>query len=124
MPRVNHFEIYTDNPQEVQPFCRDVFGWKFQKFEGGPFEYWLITTGPDSEPGINGGLTRPREGQSPGTVNTIAVGSLDQTVKKIEQCGGKICVPKMAIPKVGWLAYAEDPASNVFGIIEPDTNAN
>jgi hypothetical protein len=124
MPRVNHFEIYTDNPQEVQPFYRDVFGWKLEKFEGGPFEYWLITTGADSEPGINGGLTRPRKGQSPGTVNTIGVRSLDQTVKKIEQCGGKICVPKMAIPKVGWLAYAEDPAGNVFGIIEPDTNAN
>jgi predicted enzyme related to lactoylglutathione lyase len=29
----------------------------------------------------------------------------------------------MAIPKIGWLAYAEDPAGNVFGIIEPDTNA-
>ena len=123
MPRVNHFEIYTANPQAVQPFYHDVFGWKFEKFEGGPLEYWLITTGPDSEPGINGGLTRPREGQSPGTINTVAVESLDQTVKKIEQRGGKICVPIMAIPKVGWLAYAEDPAGNVFGIIEPNTNA-
>ncbi len=73
--------------------------------------------------GINGGLTRPREGQSPGTLNTVAVASLDQTIRKIEQRGGRICVPKMAIPKVGWLAYAQDPAGNVFGIIEPDTNA-
>jgi predicted enzyme related to lactoylglutathione lyase len=56
-------------------------------------------------------------------VNTVAVASLDRTVKKIEQCGGKICVPKMAIPKIGWLAYAEDPAGNVFGIIEPDEKA-
>jgi predicted enzyme related to lactoylglutathione lyase len=50
------------------------------------------------------------------------VASLGQTIKKIEQRGGKICVPKMAIPKIGWLAYAEDPAGNVFGIIEPNTN--
>jgi predicted enzyme related to lactoylglutathione lyase len=68
-------------------------------------------------------MTRPRQGQSPGTINTIAVKSLDQTIKKIEQRGGKICVPKMAIPKVGSLAYAEDPAGNVFGIIEPNTEA-
>ncbi len=122
MPRVTHFEIYTADPEAVQPFYRDVFGWKFEKFEG-PFEYWLITTGPDNEPGINGGLTRPREGQSPGTLNTIAVSSFEQTIKKIEQRGGKICVPKMAIPKIGWLAYAEDPAGNVFGIIEPDVEA-
>jgi predicted enzyme related to lactoylglutathione lyase len=123
MPRVVHFEIYTDDPDAVRPFYQDVFGWKFQKCEGGPIEYWLVTTGDDKESGINGGLTRPREGQNPGTLNTIAVPSLDESIKKIEQCGGKIRVPKMAIPKIGWLAYAQDPAGNVFGIIEPDTNA-
>jgi uncharacterized protein len=123
MNRVTHFEIYTDDPRAVQPFYEDVFGWKFQKFEGGHVEYWLVTTGDDKQPGINGGLTRPRPGQSPGTLNTIGVSSLDESIKKIERNGGRICVPKMAIPNVGWLAYAEDPAGNVFGIIEPDTRA-
>lgn len=123
MNRVTHFEIYTDNPEAAQSFYRHVFGWKFQKFEGGPMEYWLVVTGDDREPGINGGLTRFRPGQSAGTLNTIAVESLDQTIKNIEKHRGKICVPKMAIPKIGWLAYAEDPAGNVFGIIEPDANA-
>ena len=98
MNRITHFEIYTDDPEAV-------------------------TTGNDKEPGINRGMTRPREGQSPGTLNTVAVQSLDQTIKKIEQRGGKICVPKMAIPKIGWLAYAEDPVGNAFGIIEPDEKA-
>jgi uncharacterized protein len=82
-----------------------------------------VTTGDDEDAGINGGLLRPREGQSPGTINTIAVSSLDEAIKKIEQRGGKICVPKMAIPKMGWLAYAQDTQGNVFGIMEPDTNA-
>ncbi|MGH8100088.1 MAG: VOC family protein [Chthoniobacterales bacterium] len=123
MNRVTHFEIYTENPKSVQPFYQDVFGWKFQKFEGGPMEHWLVPTGDDKDPGINGGMTRPREGQNPGTINTVAVKSLDQTMKKIEHRGGKICVPKIAIPKVGWLAYAEDPAGNILGIIEPDEKA-
>jgi catechol 2,3-dioxygenase-like lactoylglutathione lyase family enzyme len=64
MNRVTHFEIYTDDPKKVQPFYQDVFGWKFPKFEGGPIEYWLVTTGDDKEPGINGGMTRPRQGQT------------------------------------------------------------
>lgn len=76
MNRVTHFEIYTDDPQAVQPFYQDVFGWKFNKFEGGPIEYWVVTTGDDKKPGINGGMTRPREGQSPGTLNTVAVSLL------------------------------------------------
>jgi uncharacterized protein len=123
MNRITHFEIYTDDPEKVQPFYRDVFEWKFQKFEGSPMEYWLVTTGDDKDPGINGGMTRPRQGQSPGTLNTIAVESLDRAISKIEQSGGRICVQKMAIPNVGWLAYAADPAGNVFGIIEPDIDA-
>jgi len=123
MQRVVHFEIYTEDPQAVQPFYQDVFGWKFEKFEGGPVEYWLVTTGDDKDAGINGGLLRPREGQSPGTINTIAIPSLDETIKKIEKLGGSVCVPKMAIPKMGWLAYAQDPAGNVFGLMEPDTSA-
>ena len=39
MPRVVHFEIYTDDPEAVRPFYQDVFGWKFKKFEGSPIEY-------------------------------------------------------------------------------------
>jgi predicted enzyme related to lactoylglutathione lyase len=119
MQRVIHFEIYTDDPEAVQPFYEEVFGWRFEKFEGGPFEYWVVRTGNDKDPGINGGLTSPREGQHPGTINTIAVPSLDRSIKKIEESGGKICVPKMQIPNVGWLAYAEDPAGNIFGVIQP-----
>ena len=48
MNRITHFEIYTHDPQAVQPFYQDVFGWKFNKFEGGPIEYWLVTTGDDN----------------------------------------------------------------------------
>ena len=102
MNRVTHFEIYTDDPEAVRPFYQDVFGWKFNKFDG-PMEYWLITTGSDKEPGINGGITRPREGQSPGTLNTVAVASLDQTIKKIEQRGGKNLCSEDGDSK-GWLA--------------------
>lgn len=122
MPRVIHFEIYTDDPERVRGFYQDVFGWQIKKWEG-PNEYWLVTTGKEREPGINGGLLRPREGQSAGTINTINVPSLDQFIEKIERCGGNICVPRMAIEGIGWLAYAQDPEGNVFGILQPETSA-
>jgi len=113
------FRNLHGRPGSGPTVLRGRFGWKFEKFEGGPFEYWVVRTGNDRDPGINGGLTRPREGQHPGTINTVAVPSLDRFIKKIEESGGKICVPKMQIPNVGWLAYAEDPAGNVFGVIQP-----
>src|SRR5256885_16832915 len=106
MERVIHFEIYACDPEGVCPFFQDFFGWKFKKFEGGPIDYWLVTTGDDKDPGINGGLARPREGQSPGTINTIAVPSLDQSIKKIEQRGGRGCVQNMGIANIGGVAAA------------------
>ena len=45
-----------------------------------------------------------------------------KTIAKIEKGGGKICVPKMTIPDVGLLAYAEDPTGNIFGILEPKSD--
>jgi len=121
MARVVHFEIYTDNPEALRPFYESVFGWKIQKWEGGPVEYWTVTTGNEAEPGINGGFLRPREGQNPGTLNTVAVEAIDSALEKIQKEGGRICAPKMAIPTIGWLAYAEDPGGNVFGVLEPDS---
>src|SRR3972149_5570591 len=64
MPRVIHFEIAADDPERAVAFYRKVFGWEIQKWEG-PMEYWVITTGPKEEPGIDGGLGRRRQGPPP-----------------------------------------------------------
>lgn len=66
MSRPIHFEIMAEDPARAKTFYETVFGWTFQKWEGGPMEYWLITTGPDSEPGINGGMYK-RPADKPAT---------------------------------------------------------
>ncbi len=64
MPRVVHFEIHAADPNRAVNFYQTLFGWTFQKWEG-PMEYWLITTGPNEQPGINGGLVQ-RQGEIDG----------------------------------------------------------
>ena len=121
MSRVIHFEIPADNPERAAEFYREVFGWQLQKWQG-PQEYWLVTTGPEGQPGINGGLMR-RTNPGAGTVNTIGVASVDKCAAAIEKKGGKTVVPKMAIPGVGYLAYCMDTEGNTFGILEADQAA-
>jgi uncharacterized protein len=75
MPRVIHFEIHCADLDRAERFYRDVFGWDIQRWEGAPIDYRLVTTGPDSEPGINGALSQ-RRGEIDGQaviayVNTI-----------------------------------------------------
>lgn len=118
MPRPVHFEFPTDDPERAVKFYSQVFGWEFQKWDG-PMEYWMIKTG--SGPGIDGGMMRRMPGSA--VCNTVGVEDLDASVKTIEQNGGKIILPKMAVPGVGWLAYAVDPDGNTFGVMQPDMSA-
>jgi len=121
MPRVVHFEINADDPERAIKFYRDVFGWEIKKWEG-PIEYWLITTGPEGQPGINGGLMR-REDPSWATINTIDVPSVDDFLKKITQTAGKVITPKTTVPGVGYMAYCQDTEGNTFGIMQEDPSA-
>ena len=120
MPRVVHFEINAENPESVLSFYSDVFGWSSNKWDG-PMEYWMIDTGEGE--GISGGLARKPENGGPGIINTIDVDSVDNYVAKVEQAGGTIAIPKMAVPGVGWLAYFQDPEGNLFGVMQNDTSA-
>jgi Predicted enzyme related to lactoylglutathione lyase len=126
MPRVVHFEIHAGDPPRAISFYEKVFGWTFQKWEG-PMPYWLVTTGPDAERGINGGLIQ-RQGELDGQaviayVCTIDVAKIDSSVATVEASGGTVVVPKMPIPGIGWLVYCKDTEGNIFGIMEASPDA-
>jgi predicted enzyme related to lactoylglutathione lyase len=116
MPRIVHFDIPSDNPERAQKFYQDVFGWEFAKWDG-PMEYWMVKTGENDTPGINGGLARRMPGQI-GMINTIDIPSIDEYIIKIQSNGGQILVPKMEIPGVGHYATCMDTEGNIFGIIQ------
>ena len=121
MPRIVHFDIPADDPERLIKFYESVFGWKFEKWDG-PMDYWLVMTGSEDEPGIDGGIGR-REDGNPMVVNTIGVPDIDQFVEKVAESGGEITVPKMAIPGVGWMAYFKDPDGNLHGLMQDDPGA-
>jgi predicted enzyme related to lactoylglutathione lyase len=126
MPRVVHFEIHADNPERAVKFYQQVLGWSFTKWEG-PMDYWLISTGPAEQQGINGGLVRrrgPINGDSViAYVCTVDVPSVDDYVRRATEAGAQIALPKMAIPGVGWIAYCKDTEGNIFGMMQNDPAA-
>ena len=121
MPRVIHFEIPAADPERASKFYQKVFGWKFDKWAG-PMEYWMVTTGADGVPGINGGMLR-KPGPVSVTTNTIGVGSVDVAIEAAKSAGGKLVMPKSPIPGVGYFAYCEDTEGNLFGVMQADKNA-
>ena len=126
MPRIIHFEVHAEQPERAINFYRSVLGWEFTKWDG-PQPYWLIKTGPDGQPGINGGMI-PRRGAIDGQaviayVCTVDTPSVDEYLKKAQAGGGSVAVPKMPIPGVGWLAYCKDTEGNIFGLMQADPKA-
>lgn len=127
MPRVMHFEVQGSPPEEIARFYSELFGWKFNRW--GEMDYWLIETGSNETPGINGGLM-PRHGSPPvdgqgvnAFVCVVDVPSVDDYFAKALSLGATVAVPKMPIPTVGWLAYIKDPAGNILGMMQPDPQA-
>jgi len=118
--RVVHFEIPCDNPEKTMDFFKEAFGWTFQQF--GKEQYWVVITGDEKLPGINGGLMKKKDPKQP-LANSIDVVDIDKAVASIEKAGGKVVVPKMPIPTVGWLAYFTDPDGNIHGVYQTDPAA-
>ena len=119
MPRISHFEFAAEKPERAQKFFEKAFGWKMEKWENPGMEYWMITTGPKGEVGINGGMMKRSDAMSP-TPFTIAVKDLDAQVRNVVAAGGKITVQKSAIPGVGWFAKFADTEGNEFGLMQTD----
>jgi predicted enzyme related to lactoylglutathione lyase len=122
MPRIVHFEIPAQDPGKIAAFYKEVFGWEITKWEGGGEPYWLVKTGEDGTPGINGGLFRP-QGPLTGVINTVDVQDIDALLNKVKANGGQIIVQKGAVAGVGWLAYCKDVEGTVFGMMQMDPNA-
>ncbi len=121
MPRVVHFELAADNPERAVKFYRDVFEWRIEKWSGQE-DYWLVTTGDPKEPGIDGGIMRRTDPRAT-TINSVDVPSVDEFAGKVTRAGGKIVLPKTAIPGVGYLIYCQDTEGNTFGLYQDDRSA-
>ena len=128
MGRPIHFEIHADSPERAIGFYKQVFGWSFSRWPG-PMDYWIISTGDKSEPGIDGGLIKrmglpPVDGQAVNSyVCTIGVTDLDRSIAQAAEFNCPLAVEKMPIPGVGWLAYIKDTEGNIVGLMQSDPTA-
>jgi predicted enzyme related to lactoylglutathione lyase len=127
MNRPVHFEIHAADPAKLSKFYADVFGWRITHMP--QFDYYLIDTGDNDGPGINGGFVRRMGGGAAvgapvnAFVCSLGVKSVDDAVAKATAAGAQIALPKMAIPGVGWQAYIRDPDENIVGLHQADPGA-
>ncbi|MDR3692484.1 MAG: VOC family protein [Fimbriimonas sp.] len=126
--QVAHFSINADDVARARHFYETVFGWTFHAY--GPPGFYMIETTPASAIAapILGSLQGRRELvdgiRMTGFECTIAVEDIDETIRLIEQVGGKIVMPKCTLPSIGHLCFFQDPEGNLVGAMQYDFNAN
>jgi uncharacterized protein len=119
---IQSFGVTVDDVPRARRFYEKVFGWRFEPW--GPPDFYLIHTGDDKDPGLQGLMHKRREPVTgkgmTGFECTIAVRNIDDTIRVIEANGGKIVMPKFHIPTVGTGAYFHDTEGNFVGAMQEE----
>ncbi len=116
MPSIVHFEIPAEDLQRARNFYSKLFGWKIESMLG--TDYMMIDTY-----GAPGGGMMKRMHPDHQITDYIGVPSVDEYSAKVEKLGGKIMVPKKAVPGMGYFVICMDTENNTFGIWEWDPTA-
>ncbi len=116
------FAIHVDDVDRARAFYEAVFGWTFESW--GLPGFFLIHTGDQGSPGIQGLMHRRQQPRTSGGLNgieaTFAVDDVDAIVAAVESNGGTVTMSKSVIPTVGTLIRFLDPEGNDIGALQYD----
>ena len=94
-------------------FYNGIFGWGIEELPG--FEGYPMWRAPN---GISGGGLSPREEGFTVLRSYVEVESIDDTLARVVELGGRVKAPKREIDPTSWWASIEDLDGNEIGIYE------
>lgn len=121
MDKVVHFEICVDDINKARDFYSEMFGWKINQVSDMPPYYMITTVEADEkyvpkEPGaINGGMM-PRSSPNESSIVVVNVSSIDDSLTRTVELGGKVVIPKLDIGTFGYYARISDLDGNIVGL--------
>lgn len=116
---VVHFEVVGRDPQALQSFYSDLFGWEFDA--DNPMRYGVVSregnTAPDGT-GIGGGVGTGPEGYPGHVTFYVAVPDIEAALVKAEALGAKRVMGPDEVMENLVIALFTDPEGHVIGLIE------
>ncbi len=108
---VVHFEIGCKDKAATSAFYTEAFGWTID-----PGPMGMIDTGSTS--GIQGHVAALGHEPHQFTHFYIETDSVEDSLARVQELGGKTIVPPVAIPH-GVFAWFADPEGNIVGLWKP-----
>src|SRR3954447_22742174 len=115
---ITHIEIPADDVQRATTYYSELFGWEITESPG--YEGYPMWRAPN---GISGGAIVRREGVVQVPLSYVEVDSIDDTLTRATELGGRIVQEKAEISPTSWWASFEDPEGNRIGLYEGATAA-
>ena len=124
---VVHFEMPAENRERMADFYSKVFGWQTKFFGEEMGNYVTVSTtetdenGRPNTPGaINGGFY-PKNENMPSNCPSlvIAVDSVNEHIKIVNESGGRVLGEPVDIPGIGLYVSFRDTEGNVCSILQP-----
>ena len=116
---ITHIDIPVDDLERARRFYQTVIGWTIDEVPG--YEGYPMWQAPNQVSG--GGLTAREDGLTHPR-SYIEVDSIDDTLSKVEENGGRVVMAKAPISDTSWLADFEDSEGNQMGLYEGVTETN
>jgi len=120
-----HFAIHIDDIERARNFYDGVFDWGFNSY--GQPDFLQIKADKSENGELIGALQSRNYSPVPdkliGLECTIGVENVDEVVERVKNNGGKVLMPKTAIPYVGWIAKFLDTEGNLICAMQYDENS-
>jgi len=110
-------ELASSNAEAAKRFYTELLGWELKEGQVDAMKYTEIIAGGRPIGGIY--QMGPEYGNAPSHwMPYVAVNDVDASAKRVEELGGKVCVPPTDIPTVGRFSVITDPVGATFSIIK------
>jgi predicted enzyme related to lactoylglutathione lyase len=123
--KMTHFAIHIDDMERAKDFYVQVFDWGFASY--GPPDFLQIrddkTEGGELIGALQARKYSPVTEKIIGLECTISVDNVDDIIKRVQNNGGQILMPKTAIPYVGWITKFLDTEGNLVCAMQADSGA-
>ena len=114
---VVHVEILGVDAPRLQKFYEDLFGWSATL---NPIGYGYVPVEPKAPVKLTGGIG-PSPQRQPLAIFYVKVSDPGETLKRVQQLGGRVVMPATDVPGGVTFARFADPEGNVVGLVRrPD----
>jgi hypothetical protein len=110
-------EVMTPDAAAAKRFYTKLFGWTTEDKDMGKFTYTIFKSGNTQAGGLME-LKGPQAGAPPSWLAYVAVKSVDESTKKAQGLGAKVCVPPTDIPNIGRFSVITDPTGATLGLFQ------